>query len=459
MEKVKIEIEAKILDKIAGKINLLQNEKEKKEIVGHVINELYGASRHDTFMQSQTLNELANDEDREKFIKQFFSYGLIEDLLSDPDVEDIIINSLNAIYVHHTYRGLIKTDKRFSSPRELDVFIKKLVAFSGRNSLKKLNNLELAHIQGRVNIAFSPFGPQITITKIKECPLSVIDLIRKGAMNYDMAALLWLYIEGMSVRPANLMILGAPGSGKTTLLNALLGFVPEKERLVIIEDTLELNTFQEESWSRLESDDETTLADLVKNSLRMRPERIVVGEVRGEEAQDLMTAMNIGKYCLGTIHASAAREAIIRLQNEPMNIPEILVNLVDVFITLSKFHVKHEVFRVISEIAETAGMEQKKVLLSTVWKHEYENRAFIEQSPTSVFRDKVARASGMNALEVIKELKIRAEIIKCLDNKDVNKTSEDAPCFFKLYNKDADAALATIGLSKAELAKNIKIGQ
>lgn len=456
MEKRKVDIEAKLLDKILGRINLLQNDKDKKEIVSNAIVELYGATKEDTFMQSQTLSELSNERQRESFIEDFFSYGVIADLLKDPDVEDIIINALHPIYVHHTYRGLVRTDKKFASPKDLDVFIKKLVVFSGRSSLRKLNNLELANIQGRVNIAMSPFGPQITITKSKESPLSIVDLVRKGALNYEIAALLWLYMEGMSIRPANLLILGAPGAGKTTLLNALMGFIPDKERLVVIEDTLELNTNLEESWSRLESDEELSLADLVKNSLRMRPERIVVGEVRGEEAQDLMTAMNIGKYCMGTIHASAAREAIIRLQNEPMNIPEVLVNLVDVFVTLSKFHVKNEVFRVVAEISETAGMEQKKVLLSTVWKHDYESRSFVEQSPTSVFRDKIARASGMNALEVLKELKARAEIIKIMDNKDMNEASV-ASKFFRLYNKDADQALSSLGLTKKELLQSIKI--
>lgn len=456
MEKKRVDIEAKVLDRLFGKITFLQNEKEKKGIVSDLLSELYGATKNDTFMQSQTLSELSNDEQRENFLSDFFQYGIIEDLLHDPDTEDIIINSLNPIYIHHTYRGLVRTDKRFASTKELDVFIKKLIVFSGRTSLRKLNNVELANIQGRVNIALSPFGPQVTITKIKENPLSVIDLVRKGALNYDIAALLWLYMEGMSVRPANLLILGAPGSGKTTLLNALLSFIPDKERLVIIEDTLELSTTKEESWSRLESDEEITLADLVKNSLRMRPERIVVGEVRGEEAQDLMTAMNIGKYCMGTIHASAAREAIIRLENEPMNIPETLVNLVDVFITLTKFHVKHEVFRVVAEIAETAGLEQKKVLLSTVWRHDFEKRLFIEQSPTSVFRDKVARASGHSALDIIKELKVRAEVLKTMDNKDMNK-ADDAAAFFRLYNRDVDEALAKLGLVREELLKTLKV--
>lgn len=456
MSRVQTEIESKILDKIIGRLNFLQGEHEKRDIVNGIITELYGTTPRDTFMQSQALSGLTNEQEREKFIDDFFKYGIIEELLLDTYTEDVIINALNPIYMHHALRGLIKTDKRFTTQRELDIFVKKLIAFSGRTCLRKINNVELANVQGRVNIVLSPFGPQITITKIKENPLSVVDLIRKGGMNYQMAALLWLYMEGMSIRPCNMLILGAPGSGKTTLLNALLGFIPDKERLVIIEDTLELSTQRQESWSRLESDDEISLADLVKNSLRMRPERIVVGEVRGEEAQDLMTAMNIGKYCMGTIHSSAAREAIIRLQNEPMNIPEVLINLIDVFITCSKFHVKNEVFRVISEIAETAGMEQKKVLLSTVWKHDYEARRFVEQSPTSVFRDKVARASGMPVVEVIKELHLRGEIMKVLDNKNIN-SMEDTFRFFRDYNNDAGAALSTLDLTKADLLQGYKI--
>ena len=106
-----------------------------------VIANLYGATPKEMFMQSQTMDELTREEAREKFIDQFFQYGIIEDLLKEPEVEDIIINSLNPIYVHHTYRGLIKTDKQFVSQKELEVFIKKLIIFSGRNCIKKLNNL------------------------------------------------------------------------------------------------------------------------------------------------------------------------------------------------------------------------------------------------------------------------------------------------------------------------------
>jgi flagellar protein FlaI len=322
--------------------------------------------------------------------------------------------------------------------------------------LKKINNFELSNIQGRVNIALSPFGPQITITKIRENPMSIIDLIRAGTMTPDMAALLWLYVEGLSIRPANLMIVGAPGAGKTTLLNALIGFIPENERAVLIEDTLELNTLTNPGWSRLECDDESTLSILVKNSLRMRPDRVIVGEVRGEEAQDLMTAMNIGKYCMGTIHASAPREAIIRLQSEPMNIPETLVNLIDVFVIMVKFQVRDEIFRVVSEIAETAGMEQKKVLLSTIWRHDYEKRQYVEQSPTSVFRDKLSRSCGIKPIDLIRELGARAEVLQVMLNRNIHESNATVE-FFRAYNRDADKAVASLGLNRQELLDSIEI--
>jgi flagellar protein FlaI len=345
---------------------------------------------------------------------------------------------------------LVKTDKKFESQKELDIFVKKLIVFAGRRNIKQINNLELSSIAGRVNIVQSPFGPQITITKIKESPLSIIDLINLRSLTYELAAQLWMYVEGMGVRPANILILGAPGSGKTTLMNALISFIPDNERLVVIEDTLELNTKLEESWSRLESEEGMTLQDLVKNSLRMRPERIIVGEVRGSEAQDMMTAMNIGKYCMGTIHANSAREAIIRLQSEPMNIPEILVNLVDVFITVKKHQVKNSFFRVIDEVAETAGLEQKVVLLSPVWSYDYEKSDFIERQPSSVFRDKVCKLGGIPAKNFINELNTRIHLLKILKEKEIHRL-EDLSNFCRLYRRDKAAALDKLGLTEQHL--------
>lgn len=192
-----------------------------------------------------------------------------------------MVNSLNPIFIHVIKKGLVKTDKRFPNLEELNLFINKLIVFSGRQKMGAINNVELQDIEGRVNIVFSPFGPQITITRTKELPLSIIDLIEGNALSCDLAAQLWLYVEGLGIKPANIIISGGPGSGKTTLLNALFSFIPARDRLVLIEDTLELNTKLEENCARLASDECLSMEDLVKNSLRMRPDRIIVGEVRG----------------------------------------------------------------------------------------------------------------------------------------------------------------------------------
>ena len=330
-----VDLESLVVEKLWGRISLLQSQAEKEQAIASILSEAQGNDQKQRLQKE--LKDISGDQAKIEFIKGFLSYGVIEDLLCDSEVEDIIINSLKDIYIHHSQKGLVSTGKRFPTQKELDLFVRKLLLFSGRQEIKKIMNIELPNLQGRVNIILSPFGPQITITKAKVEPLSIIDLVERGTLPYQVAAQLWLYVEGFSIKPANIIIAGGPGTGKTTLLNALFSFVPTNERMVIIEDTLELNTFLEDSCSRLESDEEISLAALVKNSLRMRPDRIVVGEVRGEEARDMITAVNVGKYCLGTIHAATAREAILRLQNEPMNIPEILVNLVDVFVIMKRY--------------------------------------------------------------------------------------------------------------------------
>ncbi len=446
-------IESKILEKLAGRINLLQSYAEKESAIQEALSEVCGTL--DQAVLEDKVSALKNEHERKQFTRDFLTYGVIEELLANPDVEDIIINSLNPIYIHHSQKGFIRTDKRFASQKELDIFIKKLIVFSGHTAMNKIANLALSNIEGRVNIVISPLGPQITITKAKVEPMSVINLIEKNMLTFDLAAQLWLYVEGMSVRPANIIISGGPGSGKTTFLNALFSFIPQNERMVIIEDTLELNTFNEDSCSRLESSEDLSLADLVKNSLRMRSDRIVIGEVRGEEAKDLMTAVNIGKYCMGTIHASTCREAIIRMENEPMNVPEILVNLVDVFIIMRKFNYKDTVCRVVDELSETGGMEQKTVLLSQLWKFDYEHKKITEVSPSTIYRDRLSRATGLSSKEIMDEIRVRSRVLEILDQRKVN-TLKELTTFCRAYSWDSVDAVAKLGFKKQELISHRK---
>jgi len=308
-------------------------------------------------------------------------------------------------------------------------------------------NKKVLDAKGRANIIYSPFGPQITITRAKERPLSIIELIKNGTLNAEIAAQFWLYVEGVGIKPANILIAGGPGGGKTALMNALLSFIPKSERLVVIEDALELNTDLIDNCSRIECDEITSLADLVKNSLRMRPDWVIIGEVRGSEAQDLISAMNIGKHCMGTLHASSGREAIMRLENEPMNVPSVLINLVDVFVIMRRRIVNGKINRVVGELVETSGVERGKVLLSSLWDCDLTKFEFHEQAVSSVYRDKLAHLSGRTPKDIMEELKLRVKIIKILLERNITGYTEVTNIFCD-YAVDPDKVLKELGISR-----------
>lgn len=426
-----------LLDRLRGRLHLLQPDEERVRIVEEALTSLLTA-------WAGRVPELGQDDSRRAFLRAFLSYDLIEEFLDDPSVEDIMINATEPVFLHRTGQGMIKTDVRFPSAQALAVFVKKLVVFAGRSEVDPINDVELNQIRGRVNVVHSPFGPQITITRGKTQPFTILQLIERGMLTYELAAQLWLYVEGVRVRPANVLIAGGPGAGKTTLLNAMLSFIPSQDRIVTIEDTLELSTSFLDNCSRLESCRRTKMPELVKNSLRMRPDRILVGEVRGAEARDLMTVMNLGKYCLGTLHASSARETILRLQNEPMNVPPVLVSLVDVIVILRKLNVEGVVQRVISELVETAGLDQQVVLLSTVWSYDPQQQRVIERLPSSTYRDRLSAESGRSASQIMEETSRRAEVLRRLQASGRFTTIAALTQFCQRYSADPAAACAEL---------------
>lgn len=419
----------KLFKKLVGKLSFIQSRAEQEQLVSKFAEEVFG--------------KLSQDK-RKKIVEETLSYGILEEFMDDSEVEDIMVNALKPAFTFSSKKGVSRSNKKFSSLEELNLFIKKLLVFSGRDKLDELNDFHLPN-GCRANIASSPMGPQITIRKFRHEPLSLIDLIESGMLNYSLGAQLWLYADGLRLKPANILIVGTPGSGKTTLLNALFAFMPPNERVVVIEDTLELNTETNENCARLEASARVSMAALVKNSLRMRPSRIVVGEVRGAEANDLMTAMNIGKICMGTLHASSSRDAVTRLENSPMNVPTEIIPLIDVFIVLKQFCTPNgSLRRVVGEVCETGGIE-KKVLLSELTRFDLGKNDWASIHASVIYRDRLAEAVGGTPKEVIDELALRAKVLQALAKKNI-RSIKDVSEFTKSYYEETEKALKKIGL-------------
>jgi flagellar protein FlaI len=165
-----------------------------------------------------------------------------------------------------------------------------------------------------------------------------------------------------------------------------------------------------------------------------------------------MTAMNIGKYCMGTLHASTARETIMRLENEPMNVSEVLINLVDVFVIMRRYNINGSIKRVVGELVETAGMEEKKVLLSSLWYYDFPKREFTETAISSVYRDRIAVISGRSPREVMLEVKLRAKIIRALLDMNVSDSGKLAE-LFRRYCIDPHSVLKELNIKSEDLPK------
>lgn len=246
--------------------------------------------------------------------------GPLEPLLADPEIGDIIINGANKIYVERQGK-LGRIGVRFRDDEHLMSVIQRIVGPIGRRVDESTPFVDARlHDGSRVNIVIPPIaldGPMVSIRKFREAALSGADLVRGGSASQAMIDFL---AQAVASR-LNILVVGGTGSGKTTLLNLLSGYIPHDERLVTIEDAAELQ-LQQDHVVRLETrpsspegSGEVSARDLVKNALRMRPERIILGEVRGAEAVDMLQAMSTGHDgSLATMHANTPREALARLE-------------------------------------------------------------------------------------------------------------------------------------------------
>ncbi len=306
--------------------------------------------------------------------------GPLEPVLADPTVSDILVNGYNQVYVERRGR-LEKVPVRFRDDQHLLKIIDKIASAVGRRIDESSPMVDARLADGsRVNAIIPPLaldGPALSIRKFSVDPLTVDDLIRLGTISPAAARLL----EAVVKARLNVLISGGTGSGKTTMLNVMSSFIPSHERIVTIEDSAELQ-LQQEHVVRLETrppniegHGEVTLRDLVRNALRMRPDRIVVGEVRGGEALDMMQAMNTGHDgSLTTIHANSPRDALLRLETmmsmSGLDIPDKalrrqVASAVDIVLQLSRLS---DGSRRLVSFQEITGMEDDVITMQEIFR-------------------------------------------------------------------------------------------
>ena len=343
--------------------------------------------------------------------------------------EELMINALNEVFVFHKEFGVCKTNLVLNE-KSFNNLVQK-IAFSVGKEFNYNNPLLDAHLPdgSRINATMnniSPKGVSLTIRKFSHNPLSIIDLIKNNTINVDAAAFLWVMVDGFGVNPKNILIVGGTATGKTAFLSVLSNFIRLNERIISIEDTLELNFLNRENWVALEAihskDNEISMNYLLKNSLRMRPDRIIVGEVRGSEALTLFTAMNNGHSgCLGTIHANNARETVDKLCEKPFDVPKSLLSLVDLIVVLQKNFSKEGVIRKVSQISEVSRMDDK-ILLANVF--ELNNSSLTRTNIPSHVIEKFAEQNSIEKNVLKKEIETRQLILSWMVENDFSKPEE-----------------------------------
>jgi len=315
-------------------------------------------------------------------LDELLGFGPIQSLLDDPEISEVMVNGPKHIYVER--RGkLVKTDITFENDEAVLHVIEKIIMPLGRRIDNDSPTVDARLPDGsRVNAVISPCaidGPSITIRKFQKDKLTVQQLIDYGSLTQNMAD----FIRACVVSRLNIIISGGTGSGKTTLLNVLSGFIPEEERVVTIEDAAELR-LQQDHVVRLETKPPNSegknavpIRELVRNSLRMRPDRIIVGECRGGEALDMLQAMNTGHDgSLTTLHANAPRDAISRLETmtlmSGMDLPvriirEQIASAIDLIIQQTRLK---DGSRKVTSITEVSGMEGETIVMTDIFKFE-----------------------------------------------------------------------------------------
>ncbi len=344
-------------------------------------------------------------DQRVSIVQQVYSsirgFGLLDSIISDDTITEVMINGPKNVFIEQNGR-LFKLDKQFESQRRLEDIIQRIVGLAGRevNQANPICDTRLPD-GSRVNVVLPPIalcGPTLTIRKFSKTPMTIERLIAYGSITQEIADKLQLLVKAKY----NMFISGGTGSGKTTFLNALSNYIPKDERIITIEDSAELQITGVENLVSLETRNanasgagQITIRDLIKSSLRMRPERIVVGEVRGGEALDMLQAMNTGHDgSLSTGHANSTEDMLSRLETMVLQgaaglpleaIRQQIASAVDIIIHLSRLRDKS---RKTMEITEVVGYENGRIILNPLYVFEEDENSTMKKVSGCLVRTK-----------------------------------------------------------------------
>lgn len=392
-------------------------------------------------------------------IRDFIGYGKIDPLMKDHLIEDISADGVNIpIYIWHRMYESMPTNIIFRDEQELDSFTIRMAYLAGKNISIASPMLDASLPDGsRIQLTYGSEitrrGSTFTIRRFRVDPLTISDLIAFKTISSELAAYLWYVVENR----ASVLVAGGVASGKTTMLNCLSMFIKPEMKVVSVEDTQELN-LPHENWipsvvrlgfgHESKKEGSITLFDLLKAAVRQRPDYIIVGEVRGEEAYTLFQAMATGHLGMCTIHAESVEAVVNRLESEPMNIPKPLIAMTNVIMVMARTEIDGKPARRINNATEVQGFDPKTrdITLGEVfhWNQKFDK---FSASNKSFLLEKQMRKLEIDEGAVRRELNRRQTVLDWMTSKGIRRYTEVATVIREYYaNPDRIFQKARVGL-------------
>ena len=408
--------------------------------------------------RGMTLSTVSRDRVAYYVIRDFIGFGKLDVLMKDPQIEDVSNDGVRIpIYVFHRKYGSIKSTLMFGDDQELDSFVINMAQRSGKHisvadPLLDATLPDGSRLQATLAREVTTRGSSFTIRRFRDNPFTPPDLLRFRTMETSMLGYLWLAIE----HGESMLICGGTASGKTTTLNALLLFIPPQHKIITIEDTREIN-IPHENWiagltragfgargSDGKAAGEIDMFELLRAALRQRPQYLMVGEVRGKEAQTLFQAMATGHTVYGTMHADSVKAMVHRLENPPIELPRILLSSLNIVLLQGQVRVGKGMSRRVKGIIEIVGIEPEtnELITNTVFRWNQADDTFVYNGHSFLY-EKIANMQGLTSEMMKEEVKRREEILEWMRKTNV-RNYLDVAKIISAYYKNPDETIKNV---------------